>query len=382
MTVQKAKTLTGKKEPLSNTMLLMLVSIGIFIAMYAAAVIFNAKGFRNPKMIFDLLNENSMLIIIACSLTVVMIGGGINISVAGVVSLTCMVDALYLQKSAVASPFLNILISLGIALGIGLAFGAFQGFLISHLEIQPFIVTLAGMILARGLTTIVSPGGKPVDVNATGAVTAIWDARINIPWFTEVTEKVKLGKVTQTIVSTDLEIGTLVALLVLVVVFLLLRYARLGRNIYAIGGNQQSAMMLGINVKRTRFVSYVISGLLSGLAGFIFLMHAPSAKTTVAARGEMDAIAASIIGGTLLTGGVGNVFGTFFGVMILATITKIIGLSDVNESFWQNIASGAMLGLFIMVQSVILSVRGKGKIHLPEWLKFIKPKGEPISPAK
>ncbi|MCR4887411.1 MAG: sugar ABC transporter permease YjfF [Clostridiales bacterium] len=382
MTAQKAKTLTGKKEPLSNTMLLMLVSIGIFIAMYAAAVIFNAKGFRNPKMFFDLLNENSMLIFIACSLTVVMIGGGINISVAGVVSLTCMVDALYLQKSAVASPFLNILISLGIALGIGLAFGAFQGFLISHLEIQPFIVTLAGMILARGLTTIVSPGGKPVDVNATGAVTAMWDARINIPWFTEVTEKVKLGRVTQTVVSTDLEIGTLVALLVLVLVFLLLRYAKLGRNIYAIGGNQQSAMMLGINVKRTRFVSYVISGLLSGLAGFIFLMHAPSAKTTVAARGEMDAIAASIIGGTLLTGGVGNVFGTFFGVMILATITKIIGLSDVNESFWQNIASGAMLGLFIMVQSVILSVRGKGKIHLPEWLKFIKPKGEPISPAK
>ncbi len=382
MTVQKAKTLTGKKEPLSNTMLLMLVSIGIFIAMYAAAVIFNAKGFRNPKMFFDLLNENSMLIIIACSLTVVMIGGGINISVAGVVSLTCMVDALYLQKSAVASPFLNILISLGIALGIGLAFGAFQGFLISHLEIQPFIVTLAGMILARGLTTIVSPGGKPVDVNASGAVTAMWDARINIPWFTEVTEKVKLGKVTQTVVSTDLEIGTLVALLVLVLVFLLLRYAKLGRNIYAIGGNQQSAMMLGINVKRTRFVSYVISGLLSGLAGFIFLMHAPSAKTTVAARGEMDAIAASIIGGTLLTGGVGNVFGTFFGVMILATITKIIGLSDVNESFWQNIASGAMLGLFIMLQSVILSVRGKGKIHLPEWLKFIKPKGDPISPAK
>ena len=238
------------------------------------------------------------------------------------------------------------------------------------------------MILARGLTTIVSPGGKPVDVNASGAVTAMWDARINIPWFTEVTEKVKLGKVTQTVVSTDLEIGTLVALLVLVLVFLLLRYAKLGRNIYAIGGNQQSAMMLGINVKRTRFISYVISGLLSGLAGFIFLMHAPSAKTTVAARGEMDAIAASIIGGTLLTGGVGNVFGTFFGVMILATITKIIGLSDVNESFWQNIASGAMLGLFIMLQSVILSVRGKGKIHLPEWLKFIKPKGDPISPAK
>ena len=125
------------------------------------------------------------------------------------------------------------------------------------------------------------------------------------------------------------------------------------------GGNQQSALMLGINVKRTRFCTYLIGGLLSGLAGFIFLMHKPTGNASVAMRSEMDAIAASIIGGTLLTGGVGNVIGTFFGALILATIQKIIALSPLNESWWQEMANGAMLGLFILLQSVILSNRGK-----------------------
>ena len=146
-----------------------------------------------------------------------------------------------------------------------------------------------------------------------------------------------------------------------VLVYLMLRYARLGRHIYALGGNQQSARMLGINVKRTRFWSYVISGLLSGLAGFVFLMHKPAGNASVAMRSEMDAIAASIIGGSLLTGGVGNVIGTFFGPLILATIQKIIALSPLNESWWQEMANGAMLGLFIMLQSVILGNRSKLK---------------------
>ncbi len=119
--------------------------------------------------------------------------------------------------------------------------------------------------------------------------------------------------------------------------------------------------MLAINVKHTRFMSYLLSGLLSGLAGFVFLMHKPAGNASVAMRSEMDAIAASIIGGTLLTGGVGNVIGTFFGALILATIQKIIALSPLNESWWQEMANGAMLGLFIILQSVILSHRRKRK---------------------
>jgi len=170
-----------------------------------------------------------------------------------------------------------------------------------------------------------------------------------------------LGYVAQNgnLIPAKLEIGAVVALVIVILSFLMLRYVKLGRNIYALGGNQQSALMLGINVRRTRFLSYVISGVLSGLAGFIFLMHKPAGNASVAMRSEMDAIAASIIGGTLLTGGVGNVIGTFFGVMILATIQKIIGLSPLNESWWQDMASGALLGVFILLQSVVLSGREK-----------------------
>jgi simple sugar transport system permease protein len=150
-------------------------------------------------------------------------------------------------------------------------------------------------------------------------------------------------------------------IVVLVIAWFILTRTMFGRGIYAVGGNRQSALMLGINVRSTVFWSYVISGLLSGLAGFVFLMHKPAGNASVAMRSEMDAIAASIIGGTLLTGGVGNVIGTFFGAMILATIQKIIALSPLNASWWQDMANGAMLCFFILLQSLILMRRNNSK---------------------
>ena len=200
------------------------------------------------------------------------------------------------------------------------------------------------MFLARGLTTMLSV--NPVKVAHEGFLELV-KAKLKIPW---------LGYVAQNgnLIPAKIEIGAVVAVLVVILMYLLLRYTRLGRNIYAVGGNRQSALMLGIDVKSTVFWSYVISGLLSGLAGFVFLMHKPAGNASVAMRSEMDAIAASIIGGTLLTGGVGNVIGTFFGVMILATIQKIIALSPLNASWWQEMANGAMLSFFILLQSVVL----------------------------
>ena len=339
-----------RREPLNNTQLLMTIAIGIFFVMYIAAMIFMGGGFLKVQQVFDLLNDNAYLIIIGCALTIVMIGGGINISVGGVISLTVMACALYLNGTGLQNAG-GIVVTFLLALGIGLAFGAGMGFLISYLDIQPFIVTLAGMFLSRGLTTILSV--NPVKVTHEPFL-ALVKTKIQIPF---------LGYVAQNgnLIPAKLEIGAVVALLIVIISFLILRYVKLGRNIYALGGNQQSALMLGINVRRTRFLSYVISGLLSGLAGFIFLMHKPAGNASVAMRSEMDAIAASIIGGTLLTGGVGNVIGTFFGVMILATIQKIIGLSPLNESWWQDMASGALLGVFILLQSVVLSSREKRK---------------------
>ena len=339
------------REPLTDSQLLMTITIGIFTVMYAAAMIFMGGGFLRTQQFFDLLNDNAALIIISCSLTIVMIGGGINISVGGVIGLTVMACALYLNGTGIQDSTLGIVVTFLLALGIGLAFGVLQGFLISYLDIQPFIVTLAGMFLSRGLTTMLSV--NPVKVTHEGFL-ALVKNRLAIPWLGYTAKNGNL-------IPAKLEIGAIVALAVVALVYLMLRYMKLGRHIYALGGNQQSALMLGINVKRTRFISYVISGLLSGLAGFVFLMHKPAGNASVAMRSEMDAIAASIIGGTLLTGGVGNVIGTFFGALILATIQKIIALSPLNESWWQEMANGAMLGLFILLQSVILGNRGKHK---------------------
>ena len=339
------------REPLTDTQLLMYISIGIFVVMYAAAALTLKGGFLKPQMIFDLLNDNAALIIISCALTIVMIGGGINISVGGVIGLTVMSCALFLNNNHIESSSLSILVTLLLALGIGLGFGLLQGFLVAHLEIQPFIVTLAGMFLARGLTTILSV--NPVKVAHEGFLNLV-KTKLKISW---------LGYTAQNgnLIPAKIEIGAIVAVAVVIVMFLILRYTRLGRNIYAVGGNRQSALMLGINVKSTVFWSYVISGLLSGLAGFVFLMHKPAGNASVAMRSEMDAIASSIIGGTLLTGGVGNVIGTFFGSMILATIQKIIALSPLNASWWQEMANGAMLSFFILLQSLVLMRKNRSK---------------------
>ena len=349
MTAARSSIRSNRREPLSDATLLMLIAIGIFLVMYASAVFLMGGAFQKPQQFLDLFNENAALIIIACALTVVMIGGGINISVGGVIGLTVMACALYLNNTGIQDSALGIIVTFLLALGIGLAFGVLQGFLISYLDIQPFIVTLAGMFLSRGLTTMLSV--NPVKVTHEGFL-ALVKNRLAIPWLGYTAKNGNL-------IPAKLEIGAIVALVVVVLVYLMLRYMKLGRHIYALGGNQQSALMLGINVKRTRFISYVISGLLSGLAGFVFLMHKPAGNASVAMRSEMDAIAASIIGGTLLTGGVGNVIGTFFGVMILATIQKIIALSPLNASWWQDMASGAMLGFFIILQSIVLANRAK-----------------------
>ncbi|MBR5422297.1 MAG: sugar ABC transporter permease YjfF [Lachnospiraceae bacterium] len=334
-----------RREPLTDTQLLMMITIIIFLAMYFLAMALLGGGFLHAQQIFDMLNDNASLIIVSCGLTIVMIGGGIDISVGAVTSLVVMSCVLFLNGGG------NIFTSILLALGIGLAFGLVQGFLISYLEIQPFIVTLAGMFFARGMTTILSVNPQKAEHEG---FKALREMKIEIPF---------LGYTAKNgnFVPARVELGVIVALVCVVLVFLLLRFLRLGRGFYAIGGNQQSALMLGINVKRTRFLSYVLSGLLSGISGYVFMMHTGAGNATNAAGMEMNAIASSIIGGTLLTGGVGNVFGTFFGTMTLTTIKKIVVSSGLNDPWWQSITTGGMLCFFILLQSVVLSRRSKKK---------------------
>ncbi|MCR4617640.1 MAG: sugar ABC transporter permease YjfF [Lachnospiraceae bacterium] len=334
-----------RKEPLTDTGLLMTITICIFVVMYLLAMLLLQGGFLHAQQIFDMLNDNASLIIVSCGLTIVMIGGGIDISVGAVTSLTVMSCVLYLNNGG------NLFVSVLLALGIGLAFGLVQGFLISYLEIQPFIVTLAGMFFARGMTTILSVNPQKADH---AAFAALRDIKIEIPWLGYVA---KNGNV----VPARIELGVVVALLCVALVFVLLRFISLGRGFYAIGGNWQSALMLGINVKRTRFMSYVICGLLSGISGYVFMMHTGAGNATNAAGMEMNAIASSIIGGTLLTGGVGNVIGTLFGTLTLTTIKKIVVSSGLNDPWWQSITTGGMLCFFILLQSVVLGRRAKKK---------------------
>ena len=338
------KGLGAKLAGMTDTNLLLMITIAVFFLLYIGAMVFLRSGFLKPQTFFNILNANAALIILACGMSLVMITGGIDISVGGVTALVSMCCAVYLDYKGG-----NVFMAVIIAIAIGLAFGAFQGVLVAYLDIQPFIVTLAGMFFARGMTTIVNT--SPFNVENETFV-ALKMTRVNVPGLGSVN---KLGKY----VPAYVEIGVLVALLVVIVMFVLLRWMKLGRNFYAVGGNKQSALMLGINVKRTKFLSHLICGLLAGIGGFVYFLHVGSGSPSHASGAEMDAIASSIIGGTMLTGGVGNVLGTFFGVLSLSTIQNIVSSVGFDEAWWTGITKAVMLCLFLVVQSVVMSVRKK-----------------------
>lgn len=329
-----------QKKSLSDTNLLLLITVIVFVLMYAGAMIFLGEGFLKAQNFFNILMSQSALIITSCGMSIVMINGGIDISVGGVVALVSMCSAVYLDFMGG-----NVFVSVLIALGIGLAYGIVQGFLVAYLEIQPFIVSLAGMFFARGLTSIVH--SAPFNVE-NEAFMALKDTRIVVPGLGSVN---RIGKY----VDAYINIGVIVAILVVVVLFIVLRWTKLGRAFYAVGGNRQSALMLGINVKRTRFLAHLLCSLLAGVAGYVYFLYVGSGSPSHATGMEMNAIASSIIGGTMLTGGVGNIFGTFLGVLSLSTIQNIVSSIGLDEAWWTGITVAAMLCLFLVIQSIVMA---------------------------
>ena len=329
-----------KLRNMNDTNLLLTITVVVFVLMYLCAVVFLGEGFRSPQTFLNLFNNNASLIIIACGLSLVMITGGIDISVGGVTALVCMSCAVNLDMHGG-----NVFTSMLIALGIGLAFGLVQGFLVAYLDIQPFIVTLAGMFFARGLTTIVHT--DPFNVQNEDFV-KLRDTRITIPGLGSTNRKGMY-------IDATIEIGVVIAIVIVLALFFMLRWSKLGRNFYAVGGNQQSALMLGINVKRTKFLSYVFCGLLAGIAGYVYFMHVGSGSPSHAQGAEMNAIASSIIGGTMLTGGVGNIVGTLFGVLSLSTIKDIVSSIGLDDAWWTGITVAAMLCIFLIIQSVVMA---------------------------
>ncbi|MBR2749895.1 MAG: sugar ABC transporter permease YjfF [Clostridiales bacterium] len=340
--MNKTKHKGGFFSRVSDTNLLMAITIVIFLLMYIGAIVFQGSGFKKPQMFFNILNANAGLIITACGMSIVMITGGIDISVGGVVALVSMSCAVFLDKANG-----NLFVSMLIALGIGLAFGVIQGFLVAYVDIQPFIVSLAGMFFARGMTTIVST--TPFNVQNKNFV-KLKQTRINVPGMGSYNKK-------GLYIPAYVEIGVLVALAIVVILFVVLRKTKLGRAFYAVGGNQQSALMLGVNVKRTKFLSHVICGLLAGIGGYVYFLHVGSGAASHASGMEMNAIASSIIGGTMLSGGVGNIAGTLFGVLSLSTIQNIVSSAGLDQAWWTGITIAAMLCLFLLIQSIVIRQR-------------------------
>jgi len=333
-----------KKESIftkiSDTNILLTITITVFLLMYIGAILLQGGAFTKPQMFFNILNANAALIITSVGMSIVMICGGIDISVGGVVALVSMCCAVHLDKHG-GSVFTSVLI----ALGIGLAFGIVQGYLVAYLDIQPFIVSLAGMFFARGMTTIVNTAPFNVEHEK---FKALMETRIIVPGMGSTTRK-------GVYVDATVEPGVIVAILLVILLFVVLRWTKTGRSFYAVGGNRQSALMLGINVKRTRFISHLICSTLAGIAGYVYFLHVGSGSASHAMGMEMNAIASSIIGGTMLSGGVGNIIGTLFGVLSLSTIQNIVSNAGLGQAWWTGITIASMLCIFLVIQSVVMA---------------------------
>ncbi len=345
---------TKTKSKLSNSNLLFIIASGIFVLMYLAAIISFPGSFLQFQTFFDLFSLNAPLIIMTLGLCIVMIGGGIDISIGSVCGLVTMASAVYLE-----SGMGNIGGAILLSVGIGIAFGVLQGYLIAYLEIQPFIITLSGLFLGKGLLTTLHK--DPINVTMAQFI-SLRDFNFVVPW---------LGRVNRLGIFIPLKIKPGFILVVVLVAFFaaFMKWSRFGRNVYAVGGNEYSARMLGINVKRTKFFTYVICGLTAGISGFVFIMTTGAGNIGNAVGFEMKAIASAIIGGTLLNGGVGNLIGAPIGTLTLLIINELIRAGGVQSNY-QAIISGLLLYLFIVLQSVVMAMRDKGQIKmaLPPWL--------------
>ncbi len=338
-TIQKDGRLQ-KRFVMSDSNVLLTITIVVFFAMYAAAIVFLGSGFRKPNSFCNILNENAGMIILSCGMSIVMITGGIDISVGMMTALITMTCAVNLDMHGG-----NIFTALLISLGIGLAFGLVQGYLVAYLDIQPFIVSLAGMFFAKGMTTIVN--ANPINIQ-NAAFIAAKDTHILLKGIGYMNKKGKF-------ITAYVEPGVIVALVIVVLLFVLLKWTKLGRSFYAVGGNAASANMLGINVRRTRFLAHLLCSTLAGIGGFVYVLHLGSGSVTNGQGAEMNAIASSIIGGTMLTGGVGNIIGTLFGVLSLNTIKQIVASMNLTDPWWKDITVAAMICLFLVIQKIVLA---------------------------
>lgn len=335
------------RDRLDGNSFLLFITILLFIALYIIGVlIFNDKNFGKPQVFFNLFINNASLIVAAVGMTMVLITGGIDISIGSVIGMSCMLLAWMMEKQS-----MNPIVSIIIVLILGSIFGLVQGFFVAYLKIQPFIVTLAGMFFARGMTAVISSDMISI---TNESFLNMANSKIYLPFLATINKRGDL-------VYPYIYPSVMIAIVILVLAFVVLKLTTFGRSIYAVGGNEQSALLMGLNVRHTKLKVYVLNGFLAGLAGFVFCLNSCGGFVEQARGFEMEAIASSVIGGTLLTGGVGSVIGSLFGVLIKGTIESLITFQGTLSSWWTKIVIAALLCFFIILQSIFAKLKAKKK---------------------
>lgn len=311
--------LASKYIPLAAT-------VSLFLAMSAYGSL-SYTGFFSAQAFLNLLIDNAFLVIVAVGMTFVILTGGIDLSVGSVVALSTIILAKLVEHA-----HWNLWLAMPLVLSLGTLFGAFMGWLIQRFRLQPFIVTLAGMFLARGACYLISIDSVSI---TDPAYTLLAQTRIHL-WG----DKAMLS------------ISAVLALVVLGVAIFVAHFTEFGRTVYAIGGSEHSAVLMGLPVARTTVLVYALSGFCAALGGVVFTFYMLSGYGLHAVGLELDAIAAVVIGGTLLSGGVGYVFGTLFGVLTLGIIQSLIMFDGSLSSWWTRIVIGALLFVFCVLQRV------------------------------
>lgn len=302
-----------------------LATCALFFGMFAIGGV-RYEGFASSQVVLNLFVDNAFLIVLAVGMTFVILTGGIDLSVGSVVALSTMITAWTLREGW--PPVAAVAAVLVVSTGLGLL----MGLVIHYFDIQPFIATLAGMFLARGLCYLISIESIPIRDRTFFDLSA---AQIPLPGGLYTTPAV------------------VIALVVVGIAAFVLHRTTFGRTVYAVGGSESSALLMGLRVARTKVGVYAISGFCSGLAGLLFALYMLSGYSLHAVGMELDAIAAVVIGGTLLTGGRGFVVGSVLGVLVLGTIQTFISFDGTLSSWWTKIAIGVLLLAFVVLQRLV-----------------------------
>ncbi|WP_320197827.1 galactofuranose ABC transporter, permease protein YjfF [Agrobacterium sp. rho-13.3] len=304
-----------------------LTTLAVFIIAYALCVV-QYPAMLSTRVVGNLLTDNAFLGIAAVGMTFVILSGGIDLSIGSVIAFASVFVAVLVGTYNV-----HPLLAFAAVLVISTIFGCLMGAMIRFLSIPPFVVTLAGMFLARGAAYLISTQSVPISHPVIDAIQGFY---FRFPGG---------GRLTGL---------AILMLIVFAVGMLVASRTRFGANIYALGGNQQSAELMGVPIGRTTIGIYALSGFLSGLAGIVYTLYTSSGYSLATVGVELDAIAAVVIGGTLLTGGTGLVAGTFVGLLIQGLIQTYIVFDGTLSSWWTKIVIGILLFIFIVLQRAII----------------------------